>query len=310
MTALLFGYAHDPMVKAVSTALDTMGADVALWSPRDLMNDCDLRVGPGGVDGAAMIGDRIIGIDEISGIFNRQSNVELTPEFRALDADDRLADHALAASGRASEFCDLAPCLVMNRSAPNASNSSKPLQSLLIAEHFFVPRTCITNDYDIAAEFCARMGRVIYKSCSGERSIVTELEPGQLEARREMLTACPVQFQERVEGRDMRVHVVGESIFATEVRSDKADYRYDGEADWRAATVSDEVAAAAIALTRKLGLVLAGIDLRYCDDGRVFCFEVNPSPAFSAYQEATGQPISDEVAAQLAAGGQGAGGQG
>lgn len=303
MTVLLFGYGYDPMVKAVLTSLETMEADVALWSPRDLLNDCASHIGSEGFDGAALIGDRMIGIDEITGIFNRQSNVELTPEFRTLDPEDPLADHALAASGRVSEFCDLAPCLVMNRSGPNASNSSKPLQSLLIEEHFFVPRTCITNDYDIAAEFCARMERVIYKSCSGERSIVTELEPGQLEARQEMLSVCPVQFQELIEGRDMRVHVVGEAIFATEVRSEKVDYRYDGKADWRASTVSDEVAAAAIALTRKLGLVLAGIDLRFCDDGRVICFEVNPSPAFSAYQEATRQPISDEVAAQLAGGG-------
>lgn len=300
MTVLLFGYDHDPMVKAVRASLERIGADAASWSPRDLMNDCAVNLDPDGVDGAALIGDRLIDLDTITGIFNRQSNVELTPEFRSLDPDDPIAQHALAASDRASAFCDLAPCVVMNRNAPNGSNSSKPFQSLLIADFFFVPRTCVTNDYDTAADFCERIGRVIYKSCSGERSIVTELEPGQLEDKRHALASCPVQFQERIDGRDMRVHVVGGATFATEIHSRSADYRYDRNADWRAARISDDVAAAAVAVTRKLGLELAGVDLRFSDDGRVFCFEVNPSPAFTPYQDATRQPISDEIASQLA----------
>jgi glutathione synthase/RimK-type ligase-like ATP-grasp enzyme len=41
-----------------------------------------------------------------------------------------------------------------------------------------------------------------------------------------------------------------------------------------------------------MDLVLAGIDLRLTPDGRWFCFEVNPSPAFNYYQSATGQPIA------------------
>ena len=188
----------------------------------------------------------------------------------------------------------------MNRSAPNGSNSNKPLQSLLIAEHFFVPRTCVTNDFETAAAFVEKIGPVIYKSCSGERSIVTELKPGQLEEKRKALAACPVQFQERIDGRDVRVHVVGDKTFATEILSGSTDYRYDHNADWRAARISDDVAEAAVALSKKLGLTLAGVDLRYAEDGRVFCFEVNPSPAFTPYQEITGQRISDEIARQLA----------
>jgi hypothetical protein len=35
-------------------------------------------------------------------------------------------------------------------------------------------------------------------------------------------------------------------------------------------------------------------------DGRVICFEVNPSPAFSYYERHTGQPIARELALWLA----------
>ena len=51
-----------------------------------------------------------------------------------------------------------------------------------------------------------------------------------------------------------------------------------------------------------LGLHVAGIDLRRTDDGRWVCFEVNPSPGFTFYQEETGQPIAEAIARLLAAG--------
>ena len=51
-----------------------------------------------------------------------------------------------------------------------------------------------------------------------------------------------------------------------------------------------------------LGLVFAGIDLRRATDGDWYCFEVNPSPRFSYYQQSTGQLIDLAVARYLAGG--------
>lgn len=44
---------------------------------------------------------------------------------------------------------------------------------------------------------------------------------------------------------------------------------------------------------------LPGIDPRLTDDGRFVCFEVNPSPAHTVYEEATGQPIAAALARHL-----------
>ena len=55
--------------------------------------------------------------------------------------------------------------------------------------------------------------------------------------------------------------------------------------------------------TRELGLLLAGIDLRQTSDGDWYCFEVNTAPAFSWFQDHTGQPIADAVASLLQHGG-------
>jgi glutathione synthase/RimK-type ligase-like ATP-grasp enzyme len=55
-----------------------------------------------------------------------------------------------------------------------------------------------------------------------------------------------------------------------------------------------------VRLVRGLGLAFAGVDLRIGPDGEVTCFEVNPCPAFSYYEQQTGQPIAAAVAAYLA----------
>ena len=54
-----------------------------------------------------------------------------------------------------------------------------------------------------------------------------------------------------------------------------------------------------VGLASALGLGFAGIDLKITPDDEVYCFEVNPSPAFSYYESNTGQPISEGVAAAL-----------
>ncbi len=47
-------------------------------------------------------------------------------------------------------------------------------------------------------------------------------------------------------------------------------------------------------------MAFAGIDLKITPDSQVYCFEVNPSPAFSYYEAGTGQQISEAVARYLA----------
>ena len=71
-----------------------------------------------------------------------------------------------------------------------------------------VPETLITNDPAATIAFRDRHRLVVYKSMSGERSIVSPLTDLDLE-RLDRLRLCPVQFQAWVPGPDVRVHVVG-----------------------------------------------------------------------------------------------------
>lgn len=199
-------------------------------------------------------------------------------------------------------FEDL-PCPVVNRLGGGMSNNSKPLQALLLSRAGFrVPATLVTNDPKAAREFHAEHSDVIYKSASGIRSIVRRLGPEQVD-RLDLLRNGPAQFQQFVPGQDVRVHTVGDRLFATRVTSKAVDYRYarrDGEEVRLEPTQLPPVVASACRhISRELDLLHAGIDLRETSDGEWYCFEVNPCPGFLYYERQTGQPISTALAELL-----------
>lgn len=66
------------------------------------------------------------------------------------------------------------------------------------------------------------------------------------------------------------------------------------------AVLPEEIEQRCFALARVLELPLCGIDLRRADDGTYYCFEANPAPAFSYYQERTEQPIAEAIVSYLA----------
>lgn len=292
------GLQNDPSVAAVCAALERRNSAYVFWNQRDLLNDCAFRVQGGVVEGTLLVNNDLIDLTSIFGAFYRMSEIELTPEYQ--NASDLIANHAVSATWILSQWLEVAPIRVMNRGSANDSNSSKAYQLQQIRHHIPVPNTIVTNDIDQVRNFREQYKRVIYKSCSGERSIVTELDDNTLESRAEALKTCPVLFQEYIEGTDIRVHVVGEHIFATAVTSTTIDYRYDNNTTWVAIDLSDKHKTACITLTHALGLELSGIDLRLTPTGEIYCFEVNPSPAFSVYEEQSGQPISDAIAMYLA----------
>ena len=103
---------------------------------------------------------------------------------------------------------------------------------------------------------------------------------------------------------DIRVHVAADDVFASKVESSATDYRYpqteEEQVKIEAFELPSDLAERCRRLAASLSLELAGIDLRLTGDGRWVCFEVNPSPGFTYYEHATGQPIARSVARLLA----------
>lgn len=196
------------------------------------------------------------------------------------------------------------PGTVVSRPRSSGSNASKPYQSALLRQlGFCVPRTLVTNRAEAAREFYEAMGgAVIYKSISYTRSIVKRFQPEDL-GRLDTLENCPVQLQQAVEGFDVRVHVVGDQLFATRIAAESSDYRYDKQAEIVPFELPDWIEEMCFQVADQLELPLTGIDLRLTPEGEAYCFEANPSPAFTWYEARTGQPITAALCDLLQSGG-------
>ncbi len=306
MFTLLWGLIRDAPLAAVYRELERLGARaVFLDQRRVLETTVDLEIGAT-VGGYVCIDGTKLDLTQVGAAYLRPHDGTRVSSVRGRLPTAAEHRHAVAVDAAMLCWAGLTPAYVLNRPAAAASNGSKPYQLGRIADAgFAVPETIVTNDPGEVRAFIDRHGDVIYKSVSGIRSRVRTVTSADAGRFGDVL-ACPTQFQRRVPGTDVRVHVVGAEVYATEVSCDADDYRYASEqgfprARLAAAELPGDVAARCLRLATDLGLPVAGIDLRRAPDGSWYCFEVNPSPAFTYYQAATGQPMAAAVAALLAA---------
>ena len=283
---LVWGPPGDPPVERVIAALENRSADFVHLDDSDLralQYDVRLTARP---SGWIELARRRVPLDALRGMYLRPRD----PTHGA----------AAAASSALLAVAASLPAAVVNRPAAGASNLSKPFQLCLIAAAGFdVPETLVTTDPAAARRFLEAHGRLVYKSTSGVRSIVATLDGDQAN-RLDAVRTGPVQLQRWIDGLDVRVHVVGNQWFATAVDSEADDYRYAVRQGTEVAMASYEIGKALgdrlVALTRQMGLLVSGVDLRITREGTWYCLEVNPSPGFTFFQDGAGQPIAEAIA--------------
>lgn len=302
---LVCGIPSEPPVQAAIDAARRGGLDCAVFDQRQAAAyEIVLDVDRGAVSGALVLADEAVELGEIEGVYARLVESDCLPfAGRGANLDEERA-HSRVLHAALDEWLEAAPCRVANRSSAMASNVSKPFQAGLIRRAGFeTPPTLVTNLPEQAQAFARANGQVVFKSVSSVRSIVQRLDADRA-SRLGRLRRLPTQFQRLVEGLNVRVHVVGSRVFATEIESDVVDYRYAGrdgsEAAMRAVALSPEMEARCRRLSASLQLPFCGIDLLRRPDGSYVCLEVNPSPAYTYYEEATGQPIAEALVGYLA----------
>lgn len=302
---LLCGIPTESPLRMVRDALDELRLPYVFFNQRRFTGtNFVYEICGGRINGTLAIENEIYDLEDFSGVYTRLMDDRALPELKNLPANSPLRAHCRTTHDALLQWLEIAPARVVNRASAMGSNSSKPYQAQLIAKHgFFVPNTLITNDPAAARVFYDQHKRVVYKSISSVRSIVQTLGDEDF-ARMEQIRWCPIQFQEFVEGTNVRVHVVGGNVFATAVETEATDYRYahkqNSEANLRAVELEDDLAEKCVSLAAELGLAFAGIDLKITPDEQIYCFEVNPSPGFSYFEINTEQPIAAAVAQYLA----------
>jgi glutathione synthase/RimK-type ligase-like ATP-grasp enzyme len=304
---LLWGSLEDSPLMAIYQAL------LRLLDPSDIIfvdqqtmltTKIDLIVGPD-VKCVLHNDNRVVDLSSVTAAYLRpyaSGNFSYSKSTNNKD-DNSFQHHIAQVEDILVIWAELTPALVVNKPSRNASNNSKPYQSAMICTlGFKVPDTLITTEPVAALDFWKKHGTVIYKSISGIRSVVSRLTHEHL-PRLENVSNCPTQFQEYIEGVDYRVHVVGDKVFACQVISQSDDYRYavlQGKTvDILPCILPEFIADRCKTLMSHMGLNVAGIDLRCTPKCEWYCFEVNPSPAFTYYQEPSGHHIDESIAQLL-----------
>jgi glutathione synthase/RimK-type ligase-like ATP-grasp enzyme len=105
-----------------------------------------------------------------------------------------------------------------------------------------------------------------------------------------------------IDGFNLRVHVIGEKLYGTQILTSAVDYRYAIQQGSSTKLKPYELTVDLIEKCLKLGkvceLAFMGIDL-IINEEDVYCLEVNPSPGYSYYQKITKQPISEALGEYL-----------
>jgi hypothetical protein len=305
---LVCGIPSETPLQMVISHLEDSGAPFIVFNQRQFeTSSMWFDIHNGEICGELCMGGTSYPLADIDAVYSRLMDDRLLPELTHEAPQSPLREHCRSLHETVTRWMEIAPNLMINRCAPMATNASKPYQNQLIRElGFLTPETLITSDPQLVREFRSKHGRIFYKSISALRSIVQEMSDED-ETRLERIRCCPTQFQVFVPGTNVRVHTIGGEVFATAVRSEATDYRYAarqaGEpAELREVTLAPDLSEQCLRLARSLELEFAGIDLKITPEDEVYCFEVNPSPAFSYYEANTEQPISAAVARYLARG--------
>jgi hypothetical protein len=150
-----------------------------------------------------------------------------------------------------------------------------------------IPDTLVTNSAEEVLALRSRHPQLIYKSFGPTDLMVMDTRPLRDEDLPELwrLKYAPAIFQQYVpRGREYRVTLVEDDVFATEVHIQQrvAEYDWRNDLGYQLTPVNlpEALADKLRQLRRALGLSSGSIDLREAPDGTVYFLEINPSGQF------------------------------
>lgn len=243
----------------------------------------------------------VIDLDTVGAVWwRRPQPLAFEPGLKAQDFAASECAEALAGMWQAM------PAVWMNPPVLDEAASRKSWQLRLAGQlGLDPPETIITTCPQTARAFIAKCGDVICKPFAGslrhwrETRRIREAELAEIE----QLRHAPAILQQRIEGRDIRVTVVGRQVFAAEIDTSAGsypdDFRMNDNVSIRPVALPKPTVSAIHILMEYLGLVYGALDFRKQPDGRLRFLEINPAGQFLFVEEQTGQPIARTMASEL-----------
>lgn len=124
--------------------------------------------------------------------------------------------------------------------------------------------------------------RWIAKSPSIIRSKVDLFEKIKNNHKKKHVTE-PVLLQEFIEGKNIRVHVVGDFVWSVIIETKKIDYRYDQSTTMQPFELPKTIKMACLDHAKQMNLSFAGIDLIKRKE-EYFLLEINASPGYHYFE--------------------------
>lgn len=180
-------------------------------------------------------------------------------------------------------------CLVINDIFSQRRANNKIIQ-LNVAKKvgFTVPETKVTNSVFEALEVSHNNNdKAIYKPLSHAKYHVadTRLIDQEFIKRNDLLKLTPTIIQQFIPAEyDLRINVVGNSVFATRIltkeKANLIDWRIALDIPMERILIEESLKQKCLALTKELNLFSGAIDLRVTPNGETYFFEINPSGQF------------------------------
>ena len=296
---VILGIENEPHASRVANYLSAKNEDFIFFDTQKYPNEVLIDWKATEVNkGSIVISDKRISLNDIKSVYWRNfSDVkyEVIPDgdntdflSSMLERERRSALHSL--------FYSLDINWVNSMNAFELHKKKAYLTNLFKKNGIRVPKTLITNDKNAFVRFYEENDKkIIYKPVLGgaytKRVTDEDLKEDQLNA----LKISPVQFQEFVDGIDIRVYAFKNNLYSMIIESSTIDFREDVNSKLIPVDLPQKVKDDCFKMMEIADLKYSGIDIRLSNAGEYVFIEANPAPMFLHAEKVTGFPLTEEL---------------
>ena len=301
MTILVIGSNEEDHSRWIHDKLIERGEDALYFDSRKYPDSISLNWSPNRLKELSYIkiDDRKINLTDIQGVYWRWFYGVL---FRKIEdgANTEFLSNMVyreLQSSLNSLFMAFDSCNWVNSREAVELHKNKAFQTNILSKNNIrIPNTLITSDPDGVREFYEQNSKnVIYKPVLGGAYTRKMKEEDFSKENLEALKASPVQFQEFVDGTDIRVYAFEDGIYAAQMHADTIDFREDNKTKLVNVELPASVQEDCKKVLKLLSLTYSGIDIRKNSNGEYVFIEANPAPMFIYFEKTTGYPITESL---------------
>ena len=295
---LIIGSEEEFHSKHIYKTLKKDGEDVEYWDTRKypIVNKINWNPCDGINVGNLIVNDRKIYFKDIKSVYWRwQYAIDICKvlNMKADNYTSYIMNYEITAT--TDSLYSALQCNWVNSLEAIKMHRTKAFQLYTLAQNGFrVPKTLISNDAEEIVKFAEKNNYdLIYKPVQGGFHTKVLTKDDLTAERLKSFKTGAVQFQEKLDGTDIRVYVIGDKVFAAEIRAKTIDFRSDNDAKIVPIEIPKQIENQCLNILDLFKLKFTGIDIKTKSNGEYVFIEANPSPMFYGFEKQTGYNITE-----------------